>query len=96
MIQVLNIEIIDLHTKIAWLNRKIIKMKKSLETSVEKNTIELFADFYATKLNFIIVKVKEKLQLKLETMYFRKYKNEIAKDRYKEDVSEVNLRDNNT
>ena len=65
MSQLLNIEIMDLHTRLVHTKKHIKKIKNSLEKTIEKNIISLFSDYYTTKLTFIISLLRIKLEKKL-------------------------------
>ena len=49
MSQLLNIEIMDLHTRLLHIEKNIEKIKNTLENTVRKSTISLFLDYYIEK-----------------------------------------------
>ena len=100
MFQLLNIEIIDIHIKIAQINKLIDKITKDLDNSVGIDIVSLFIDYYTTKFSFAMIKFSTKLEKKLDSLYSIKYNKAIEKDRYREDDTSntigVNLPNNNT
>ena len=63
------------------------KKKQSLESYVDKDIVNQFVDYYKSKMQFIIIPHKEKLQNKLKTIHFKTYNKAIEIDRYREDVN---------
>ena len=63
------------------------KKKQSLESYVDKEIVNQFFDYYKSKMQFIIIPHKEKLQNKLKTIYFKTYNKTMEIDRYREDVN---------
>ena len=80
--QLLNIEIMDLHTRLVHTKKHIKNIKNSLEKTIEKNIISLFSDYYSTKLTFIISPLRIKLEKKLNNSYIKKYSEPIETNRY--------------
>ena len=71
MSKLLNIEIMDLHTRLLHIEKDIKKIKNTLENTVKKSMISLFLDYYTTKLTFIVNSLCKKLEKKLNNIYFR-------------------------
>ena len=70
MFRLLNTEIMDLYTKIIYQKKLIKKACLLLEKTVGGDLTTLFIDYYNKKLNFISQKIKEKLENKLNKIYF--------------------------
>ena len=85
--RILNIEIFDINFHKKFLTDKISKFKNVLNKHTNSYLIDLFANFYNTKLMFIIRKVEEKLDIKLENLYYLKYKSILIKNTYRSDAS---------
>ena len=94
MSQLLNIEIMDLHTRLVHTKKLIKKIKNSLEKTIEKNIISLFSDYYTTKLTFIISPLRIKLVKKLNNSYIKKYSEQIEINRYLDTANNDNSRVN--
>ena len=92
--QLLNIEIMDLHTRLVHTKKHIKKIKNSLEKTIEKNIISLFSDYYTTKLTFIISPLRIKLEKKLNNSYIKKYSESIETNRYLDTANNVKSRVN--
>ena len=83
MFRLLNTEITYLHTKIIYQKKQVKKACVLLEKTVGVELTTLFINYYNTKLNFITGKIKDKLENKLNRIYFEKYKHVLEKDRYR-------------
>ena len=76
----------DIHARLAHIKKLLTKKKQSLKSDVDKEVVNLYFDYYKSKMQFIIIPHKEKLQNKLKTIYFITYNKAIEIDRYREDV----------
>ena len=81
-VQLLNIEIRDLHARIFHTKRNIQKTISNVENIVGINIMSLFLEYYMTKLKFIISPLRNNLEKKLDKIFFKKYNEWIDKDRY--------------
>ena len=72
----------ELHTRIVHTKKYIEKTRNILEKTIEKNIVLLFLDYYITKLTFIIIPLKNKLEKKLNNIYFNKYNEPLETNIY--------------
>ena len=71
-VQLLNIEIRDLHARIFHKKRNIQKTISNVENIVGINIMSLFLEYYMTKLKFIISPLRNNLEKKLDKIFFKK------------------------
>ena len=57
--ELLNIEIMDIHARLVHIKKLLNEKKQSLESYVDKDIVNLFFDYYKSKMQFIIIPHKK-------------------------------------